>query len=98
MDVNKVLKELETVVIERKDDKTSERRVQKMNYQIGEYKRQEKYLSEVIAEQHMDLIDYFSMKMAKLEVLSEMLEEVTVKIGKLEQMVQDTKIKIEKSC
>ncbi|MBV1817621.1 hypothetical protein KUA25_06040 [Bacteroidales bacterium MSK.15.36] len=98
MKINKVLAELESLVVEPKDDEISEKRARKLNYQVEEYKRQEKHLQEIIEKERLDLADYISMKMARIEALSEMFEGASTKRGELEQTLQGIKIKIEKSC
>lgn len=98
MKMNKVLAELESLVVEPKDDEVSEQRVRKLNYQVEEYKRQERHFHEIIEKERLDLSDYISMKMARIEVLTEMAEGTTAKRGELESMLESIKIMIEKGC
>ncbi len=85
MKINKVLAELESLVVDSKED---EDRAQRIGYQIEEYKRQEKSLNETIEKQRQDLSDYISMKMARLEALTEMSEAATVKRLELESTLE----------
>ena len=85
MKINKVLAELESLVANSKED---EDKAQRIGYQIEEYKRQEKSLNETIEKQRQDLSDYISMKMARLEALTEMSEAATVKRLELESTLE----------
>lgn len=98
MKMNKVLAELESLVIEPQDGEVSEQRVRKLNYQVEEYKRQEKHLQGIIEKERLDLSDYISMKMARIEALTEMSEGTTTKRAELESELITTKSKIEKGC
>lgn len=85
MKINKVLAELESLVVDSKED---EDKAQRIGYQIEEYKRQEKSLNETIEKQRQDLSDYISMKMARLEALTEMSEAATAKRLELESTLE----------
>lgn len=85
MKINKVLAELESLVIDPKED---EDEAQRLHYQIEEYKRQEKNLNETIEKQRQDLSDYISMKMARLEALTDMSETATAKRLELESALE----------
>lgn len=85
MKINKVLAELESLVVDPKED---EDKAQRLHYQIEEYKRQEKNLNETIEKQRQDLSDYISMKMARLEALTDMSETATAKRLELESALE----------
>lgn len=98
MKINKVIEELQALVVVPNDDEASEQLARKLNYQVEEYKRQEKHFQEIIEKERLDLSDYISMKMARIEALTEMSEGATSKRGELEATLESIKKVIEKGC
>ena len=71
-----VMKELEHLVSVQKENEDLEEKARRIGFQISEYQYQAKHLQNLIGKERLELAEYISMKMAKLEALKEMAKSV----------------------
>lgn len=95
MNMEKLIEEIKTAVSIPSDEEKNEQMGRKLNYQVEEYKRQERYFQELIQKERIDLSDYISRKMAKIEVLKEMSQGTMSKREELESTFESIKTAME---
>lgn len=98
MNMDKLMEEIKVAVSIPNDEEKNEQMGRKLNYQVEEYKRQERYFQELIQKERLDLSDYIGMKMAKIEALKEMAQGTISKREELETTFESIKEAIAKGC
>lgn len=81
--IQSVLKELENLPVVSTEGESEE--IRRLNFQIQEFKRQEKYMNELIERERIDLSDYINMKMARIDALNEITSDMISKRSNLEK-------------
>lgn len=95
MNMEKLIEEIKTAFAMPNDKEKNEQMGRKLNYQVEEYKRQERYFQELIQKERIDLSDYISRKMARIEVLKEMSQGTISKREELESTFESIKTAME---
>lgn len=81
--IQSVLKELENLPVISTEGESEE--IRRLNFQIQEFKRQEKYMNELIERERIDLSDYINMKIARIDALNEITSDMISKRSNLEK-------------
>lgn len=85
---------LGTLVLTPREKYTSEQIVDKLNYQVSEYKKQELFLIENIKREQIELSNYISSKITKLDAISEILDSTVIKRNELEETLESIRTAI----